>query len=139
MEKTSGQSPQTSLVLFHCRFADYGLCDHRAYSFELPTYLTLPHLYAICAIDENRPPERMISGLLVKTNIRYEDPRFLESMAAAFQAVPQLREGLHENTSLWPAPVDAESPRPLTEDQALIVFKRLWAEHVAMQVASRFK
>jgi hypothetical protein len=133
MVKTSGPSPQTSLVLFHCRFADYGLCDHRAYSFELQTYLTLPHLYAICAIDDSCRPERMISGLLVKTDIRYEDPRFLESMAAAFQAVPAFRKGLHENTSLLPAPIDVESPRPLTEDQALIVFKQLWAEHVAAQ------
>jgi hypothetical protein len=81
----------------------------------------------------------MFAGLLVKTNIRYEDPVFLESMAAAFRAVPQLRQDLHEYTSLLPAPVDAESPRPLTEDQALVVFKQLWSEHVASQVASRFK
>ena len=132
-------APQTSLVLFHCRFADYGLYDHRTYTFELSTYLTLPHLYAICAIDDSCRQGRMISGLLVKTNIRYEDPTFLECMASAFQAVPLLRDGLYENTSLLPAPVDAESPRPLTEEQALVVFKQLWSEHVAVQVASRFK
>jgi hypothetical protein len=129
--------PQTSLVLFHCRFADYGLRDHRVHFYELSTYLALPYLYAICAIDERRRPEQMISGLLVKTNIRYEDPCFLDSMAAAFRAVPPLREGLHEHTSLLPAPVDAGSPRPLTEEQALVVFKQLWSAHGASQVASR--
>jgi hypothetical protein len=131
--------PQTSLVLFHCCFADYGVCDHRVYSFELATYLALPHLYAVCAIDESRRPERMVSGLLVKTNVRYGNDAFLDAMTTAFQALPQLRQGLHEHTSLLPAPVDAESPRPLTEEQAVIVFKQLWAEHVAGQVSRGFQ
>jgi len=130
-------TPPTSLVLFHCRFADYGLCDHRAYSFDPATYAALPQLYAICAIDDSCRPEKMIAGLMVKTNIRYEDPAFLDSMAAIFQAVPALRAGLHEHTSLMPAPVDPESSRPLTEDQALTVFKQLWSEHVSSLVMSR--
>ena len=131
--------PQTSLVLFHCRFADYGLFDHEAHTYEAQSYMALPHLYAICAIDESSRPERMVSGLLVKTNISYEDPAFLDGMAAAFQAVPQLRAGLHEHIGLLPAPVEAESPRPLSESQALFVFKQLWSEHLAGQAAARFK
>ena len=99
--------------------------------------MALPHLYAICAIDESFRPERMISGLLVKTNIRHEDPAFLDGMTAAFQAVPQLRAGLNEYISLLPAPVDAESPQPLSESQALFVFKQLWSEHLAGQFAAR--
>ena len=131
--------PQTSLVLFHCHFADYGLSDHRMHSFEVSTYLALSDLYAICAIDDGCCPQRMVSGLLIKTNIRYEDPGFLDGMATAFAAVPQLGGRLHQNMSLLPAPVDAGSARPLTEDQALIVFKGLWAEHAAAQVTSRFR
>ena len=132
-------APATSLVLFHCRFADYGLRDHAECKFELQTYLALPHLYAVCAIDDTSRPERMLSGLLVKTNLRYENPGFLDGMTAAFMAVPQLRQGLHEHVSLLPAPVDAGSPRPLTASQAIVVFQQLWAGHLAGQLPARFR
>lgn len=53
----------TSLLLFHCLFADYGICGHREHSFDLPSYLELGDLYAICAIDDSCRPERMVSGV----------------------------------------------------------------------------
>lgn len=133
------RSLPTSLVLFHCRFGADGLRDHLQHRHPLPSYQALPHLYAICAIDERAVPERMVSGLLVKTNVRFGDPVFLDAMSAAYQAVPQLQHGLHAQISLLPAPVLAASPSPLSEDQALTVFKELWSEHLAKQVMARFR
>jgi hypothetical protein len=131
--------PPTTLVLMHCLFADYGLCGHKTYKADLPSYLALPHLYAVCAIDETSRPERMVCGLLIKTNVAYEDPGFLNALEGALAAVPALASHLHEHVSLQPAPVDGESAMPLTEDQGLQVFKQLWSEHMAQQVTSRFR
>jgi hypothetical protein len=137
--QTSLQRPRTSLVLFHCLFGDHGLRSHAEHACELQTYLALPHLIALCAIDERCRPERMVAGLLVKTNHHPHEPGFLEAMAAAFQAVPPLCAVLHEDSALQAAPVDADFPRPLNESEALFVFRQLWAEHVAGQLAARFR
>src|SRR5438105_497240 len=61
------QTKPTSLVLYHCLFDNYGIESHRSYSFDLESYIDLPDLYAICAIDELTRPEKMVGALIIKT------------------------------------------------------------------------
>ena len=127
------RQPPTSLVLFHCSFSDDGLSDHQTYSVDLSAFAALPHLYAVCALDDSDHPERMISGFLVKTSVGHDEGTFLDDMAAAFKALPQLDASLRGYTSLLSKPIDTQSQSPLTEDETLLVFKELWWGHVAMQ------
>jgi hypothetical protein len=128
----------TSLILFHCMFGEQGLCDHVEHAFGPKAYAELPYLYAVCAIDESSRPDRMVSGLLIKTNVGHTSPSFLDGMSAAFHVVPQLRAGLHRDVSLLAAPVQAEDPDPLNESQSLVVFGQLWSEHFTEQMLSKF-
>ncbi|MFM0068933.1 hypothetical protein [Paraburkholderia aspalathi] len=132
------QPRPTSLVLFHCIFDDYGIASHGSHSFDLESYIELPDLYAVCAIDEFARPEKMVGGMMIKTNIAYGAPGFLESIATAAGALPRLQTVTNARTSFLPAPVDADSPKPLSESQALHVFKQLWSEHLASNIHSRF-
>jgi hypothetical protein len=132
------QVAPTSLVLFHCLFDSYGIAGHRSYSFDLESYVELPDLYAICAIDEVTRPEKMVGALMIKTNISYGTTGFLDAIATVVSALPPLRAVTNEHTSYLPAPVDPESPKPLTESQALYVFKQLWSEHLASNIHAHF-
>lgn len=124
------QPRPTTLLLFHCLFDDYGIASQSAHSFDLESYIELPDLYAICAIDELSRPEKMVGAMMIKTNIAYQDPCFLDGVTTAVNALPRLREVTNDHTSFLPAPVDAESLAPLSESQALYVFKQLWSEHL---------
>jgi len=128
----------TSLVLFHCLFSEEGLSDPVTHAIETPAYTSLPLLYAICAIDEGSRPERMVSGMLIKTNFGHGSPDFLDGMSAAFHVIAPLRARMHSEVSLLAAPVLAESAEPLSEAQSLSVLGELWSEHYTLQVISRF-
>lgn len=124
----------TTLLVFSTLFDNYGVAHHRAHAYEPESYLELPDLYAICVIDELQRPERMVGGMLVKTNIGYDEPGFLPGLLSIISLVPELRSVSHEHCSLLPAPIDADNPAPLTEDQSLHVFRQLWSEHQSKQL-----
>lgn len=119
----------TTLLVFSTLFDDYGVSRHRAHAYEPESYLQLPDLYAICVIDELQRPEKMVGGMVVKTNIAYDDPGFQPGLLTIISLVPELRGVAHERCSLLPAPIDVDTAAPLTDDQSVHVFRQLWSEH----------
>lgn len=123
----------TTLLVSSTLFDDYGVSRHRVHAFDPESYLQLPDLYAICIIDELKRPEKMVGGMVVKTNIGYGEPGFLPGLLAIIGLVPEFADVAHEHCSLLPAPLGVDGAAPLTSDQSLHVFKQLWSEHLARQ------
>lgn len=131
-------SRPTTLLLFSSLLDSYGISSHRSHTYDLESYLELPDLYAICVIDELVRPEKMVAGLIIKTNIPFDSPGFLPGITTVISLVPELRAVAHEHCGLIPAPIDVESAHPLSEDQALYVVKQLWSEHQGKQILHAF-
>ncbi len=129
-----GFSNPTTLLLFSCLFDSYGVSSHRSHSYDHDSYHALQDLYAICVVDELLRPEKMVASLIIKTNIPFGVPGFLNGITTIIGLIPELASVTHEHCGLIPAPISVESAHPLSEDQALYVCKQLWSEHQAKQI-----
>jgi hypothetical protein len=124
----------TTMLLFDCLFDDYGVSDHHRHEYDFECYLELPDLYALCVIDEQAHPEKMVAAMMIKTDVPFEDDRFLDGVVTIIGAVPHLRAVSNPHTTVLPVPVEAGSPIPMSQVHALDVFRQLWAEHQTTRI-----
>jgi hypothetical protein len=121
-----------SAVIFHCRFSELGPLGLEPHRYEESGQGTLPHLYLVGLLDDTGPAERMIAGLMVKTNVSNDGSDFLDAMAKVIESLPELSRGLPEYTSMLSLPVDTTDRLP-SKRTAQHLFSELWHSHKAGQ------